>query len=105
MLEMRRASAADLARSAASGASSSLPTNSRNRPIFPERAVTPLDMIFGHTPSLAQGHLFMAHKTGFTRRSLQMLLDEAGFVEVQVRRGDCFRPLGNGPQARRVDKL
>jgi predicted SAM-dependent methyltransferase len=58
--------------------------------LSPSGPVTPLDMIYGHTPSLAQGHSYMAHKTGFTRRSLQMLLDESGFVEVSVRRGGSF---------------
>ncbi len=56
----------------------------------PSGPVTPLDMIFGHTPSLAQGFPFMAHKTGFTRRSLQRLLECTGFTEVQVRRGGRF---------------
>lgn len=56
----------------------------------PSGPVTPLDMIFGHTPSLVRGHRFMAHKTGFTRQSLYKLLSEAGFVEVRVRRGGSF---------------
>lgn len=56
----------------------------------PSGPVTPLDMIFGHTPSLARGHHFMAHKTGFTRQSLYKLLSETGFVEVRVRRGGSF---------------
>lgn len=58
--------------------------------VSPSGPVTPLDMVYGHTPSVARGHLYMAHKTGFTRRSLQMLLDETGFVEVSVRRGGSF---------------
>ncbi len=56
----------------------------------PSGSVTPLDMIFGHTPSLARGYPFMAHKTGFTQRSLQKLLEDAGFAEVRVRRGGRF---------------
>ena len=52
--------------------------------------ITPLDMIFGHGASLAQGHLFMAHKTGFTLTSLDHALGDAGFVGVQTRRGDAF---------------
>ena len=52
--------------------------------------ITPLDMIFGHRASLAQGHLFMAHKTGFTVTSLDRALGTAGFVGAQVRRGDAF---------------
>lgn len=30
--------------------------------------ITPLDMIFGHSASLARGNSFMAHRTGFTAR-------------------------------------
>src|SRR5689334_6579447 len=52
--------------------------------------ITPLDMIFGHTASLARGNQFMAHRTGFTARSLYKLLTEAGFVEVELRHGASF---------------
>jgi len=58
--------------------------------VSPSGPVTPLDMIFGHTPSLARGYASMAHKTGFTLRSLQRLLDESGFVEIRLRRGGAF---------------
>src|SRR5438045_6809492 len=52
--------------------------------------ITPLDMIFGHTASLARGNQFMAHRTGFTARSLRKLLIEAGFVEATLRRDTSF---------------
>ena len=52
--------------------------------------ITPLDMIFGHTASLARGNQFMAHRTGFTARSLHQLLIGAGFVEVTLRQGTSF---------------
>jgi hypothetical protein len=52
--------------------------------------ITPLDMIFGHTPSLACGNRFMAHRTGFTARTLQKLLIEAGFAEITLRQGASF---------------
>jgi predicted SAM-dependent methyltransferase len=52
--------------------------------------ITPLDMIFGHTASLARGNQFMAHRTGFTARTLHKLLIEAGFVEVTLRQGASF---------------
>ena len=52
----------------------------------PAGPITPLDMIFGHTPSLARGHGFMAHKTGFTARALERLLLDAGFVDLELRR-------------------
>jgi SAM-dependent methyltransferase len=52
--------------------------------------ITALDMLFGHTASLARGNQFMAHRTGFTARTLHKLLTEAGFVEVAVRQGASF---------------
>lgn len=52
--------------------------------------ITPLDMIFGHTASLAAGNQFMAHRTGFTARSLHKLLIETGFVEVSLRQESSF---------------
>lgn len=52
--------------------------------------ITPLDMIFGHTASLARGNQFMAHRTGFTARTLHRLLIETGFVEVTLRQGSSF---------------
>jgi predicted SAM-dependent methyltransferase len=56
----------------------------------PSGPVTALDMIFGHTASLARGNRFMAHRTGFTARTLHQALVEAGFVEVRLRVGACF---------------
>ena len=52
--------------------------------------ITPLDMIFGHTASLARGNRFMAHRSGFTARTLGRLLIEAGFVEVTLRQRAAF---------------
>ena len=52
--------------------------------------ITPLDMIFGHTASLARGNQFMAHRTGFTARTLHRLLIETGFVEVTLRQATSF---------------
>jgi len=45
----------------------------------PAGPITPLDMIYGHTASLAAGNLFMAHRTGFTPPLLQRSLRAAGF--------------------------
>jgi len=52
--------------------------------------ITPLDMIFGHTASLARGNQFMAHRTGFTARTLHKLLTEVGFADVTLRQGAAF---------------
>jgi predicted SAM-dependent methyltransferase len=56
----------------------------------PSGPITPLDMIFGHTASLARGNPYMAHRTGFTARTLQKVLIEAGFVEISLRPGTSF---------------
>jgi hypothetical protein len=52
--------------------------------------ITPLDMIFGHTASLAEGDRYMAHKCGFTVTTLRGLLEAAGFGGVKVWRGKAF---------------
>lgn len=54
--------------------------------VSPSGPITPLDMIFGHIASLAQGRGYMAHKTGFTATSLQRLLAGAGFADIELRR-------------------
>jgi len=46
----------------------------------PSGPIAPLDMIYGHSASIAHGNTHMAHKTGFTARTLQQLLSAAGFV-------------------------
>ena len=52
----------------------------------PSGPITPLDMIYGHSASLARGHLYMAHKSGFTARTLSQLLTGTGFAVVTVQR-------------------
>lgn len=49
--------------------------------------IRPLDVVFGHQPSLAKGNSFMAHRTGFTATTLGQSLIEAGFHEVRVHEG------------------
>jgi SAM-dependent methyltransferase len=45
-----------------------------------------LDVLYGHGASIAQGNEYMAHRTGFTAKSLGAHLREAGFVGVNVQR-------------------
>lgn len=52
----------------------------------PAGPITALDMLFGHTELIAEGHLYMAHKTGFTSASLGQRLVEAGFPVAIVKR-------------------
>lgn len=48
--------------------------------------ITPMDILYGHRPSLASGNLFMAHHTGFTSQMLMNVLTQAGFAAVTVQR-------------------
>lgn len=52
----------------------------------PAGPISPLDMLYGHRPSLAAGNLFMAHRTGFTMRSLLADIRAAGFATAIGRR-------------------
>jgi hypothetical protein len=56
----------------------------------PAGPITPLDMLFGHRPSVAAGNRFMAHRTGFTDQRMGRMLLEAGFAEVRIKRDDAF---------------
>ena len=48
--------------------------------------IAPLDMIYGHRPSLAAGNLFMAHKMGFTLSSLTTVC--SGWKYTKGKRGN-----------------
>lgn len=50
--------------------------------------ITVRDVLFGHGPSIALGQTFMAHKTGFTARTLGQALLSAGFASVDITRRD-----------------
>jgi predicted O-linked N-acetylglucosamine transferase (SPINDLY family) len=52
--------------------------------------ITPLDILYGHSSALAAGYHFMAHKTGFTEKSLTQALQKAGFQSIASKR----RPSG-----------
>ena len=54
----------------------------------PAGPVTPLDILYGHRPSLRDGKTFMAHHCGFTQRVLNATLVNCGFAQVRsLRRG------------------
>ena len=48
----------------------------------PAGPITPLDILYGHRPQLAQGNLYMAHRCGFTQKVLDGTLRAAGFAAV-----------------------
>lgn len=52
--------------------------------------ITPLDVMYGFRPFLANGNLFMAHNFGFTATTLGTFLREAGFASVNVERDGEF---------------
>lgn len=53
--------------------------------------ITPIDIIFGHRASMAQGNMYMAHRTGFTEKTLSETIIEAGFKTVAtMKRAHCF---------------
>ena len=47
----------------------------------PVGPITPLDILYGHRPSLAAGKSAMAHRMGFTQTTLRKHLHDAGFSE------------------------
>ena len=51
----------------------------------PSGPITPLDILYGHRASIANGHHYMAHRCGFTKDVLTGTLQAAGFVAVAVR--------------------
>ncbi|MBV9076344.1 MAG: methyltransferase domain-containing protein, partial [Methylobacteriaceae bacterium] len=48
----------------------------------PAGPVTAIDMLYGHSASIARGNAYMRHGTGFTRDRLDRLCREAGFASV-----------------------
>ena len=47
-------------------------------------AITPLDILYGRGSWIAEGNLYMAHKTGFTAKTLSAELQQAKFASVGV---------------------
>jgi len=54
--------------------------------ISPAGPIAPLDILYGHRPSLARGNLYMAHRCGFTQMVLSGTLKAAGFAKVASKR-------------------
>lgn len=57
-------------------------------PAYTSRAgpISPLDILYGHQADLARGNLYMAHRTGFTSKTLEAALRAAGFARVVMLR-------------------
>jgi len=58
--------------------------------LSPAGPIAPLDMLYGHGGAIAGGNPFMAHRTGFTARSLEAALVAARFDSVRVVRDDSY---------------
>lgn len=52
--------------------------------VSPAGPIAALDILYGFRPSLAAGNYFMAHKTGFTVKTLEQKLINTGFQNVNV---------------------
>jgi SAM-dependent methyltransferase len=58
--------------------------------VSPAGPIAPLDMLYGHGAAIAAGNRFMAHRTGFTARTLEAALVGAHFDAVRVVRDEHF---------------
>lgn len=59
--------------------------------LSPAGPITPLDIVYGHRPSIEKGNHFMAHKCGFTQKTLRAAFKNAGFKSLaSKRRGNPF---------------
>jgi SAM-dependent methyltransferase len=58
--------------------------------VSPAGPIAPLDMLYGHGAAIAAGNPFMAHRTGFTARSLEAALVAARFDSVRVVRDESY---------------
>lgn len=55
---------------------------------LPAGPIAPIDILYGHRPAMARGNLYMAHRCGFTARTLTGTLQGMGFKAVaSTRRG------------------
>jgi predicted SAM-dependent methyltransferase len=48
----------------------------------PAGPIAPIDILYGHSPAMAQGNLYMAHRCGFTQKVLSGTLQSSGFRTV-----------------------
>lgn len=54
--------------------------------VSPAGPIAPIDTIYGHRASIAAGMPYMAHRTGFTLRTLTAALQRAGFARINAQR-------------------
>lgn len=68
-----------------------------NEVLFESEAgpISGLDLIYGHQKQVKESP-YMQHKYGFTKNTLETLMIETGFNEVQVKRLPCYNLMGVG---------
>ncbi len=52
----------------------------------PMGPIAPLDILYGHRPSIAKGNIYMAHRCGFTKKVLNATLLASGFASIACSR-------------------
>ncbi len=52
----------------------------------PMGPIAPLDILYGHRPSIAKGNIYMAHRCGFTKKVLNATLQASGFASIACSR-------------------
>ena len=69
-----------------------------NEPAYqsPSGPISPLDILYGHRKAMAAGNLYMAHRTGFVKATLDKVLAAAGFSKVATNRLSNYNLLGVG---------
>ena len=53
--------------------------------VSPGGPISPLDILYGHGDAIARGEVYMAHRTGFTQKTLGLHAQAAGFARIAVR--------------------
>jgi len=51
----------------------------------PAGPIAPIDILYGHRPSMSRGNLYMAHRSGFTQKVLGGTLRGVGFQSVATK--------------------
>lgn len=52
--------------------------------VSPAGPISPIDILYGYRPAMANGNLYMAHRCGFTKKVLSATLQASGFQSVAV---------------------
>lgn len=74
------------------GVAAVIATGRLHEPLYRAEAgdISALDIVYGLQSDIANGREYMAHRTGFTLRTLARALSQSGFVGVQVTRGPDY---------------